>query len=876
MKNIVWLFSFWPAVLLGQISIDFEDNSLEMWEQHPGNRWETDSVNSLSGKYSLHHGYDNTQPGEDRLSFPTGVINVSQPVTWEFVIRHGYLPSASNRWTVFLMANLSAGKFFDHGFHAFAIGVNNGTTDDTLRVYEVKDNKVSTVLTCLFNWEKDAGTYPFCVRVEMNSGGLKVFLGRQGDELIPAGFAEKKIDIPESVRFRYFGISYAYTATKDMLLWFDDLIICTDIITDTIPPVAEKAGFISNRCVEIIFSEPPDKRFTGIKNFFIGPGHIRIDSISLDHNRVLLFVDTPLIHGQDYIVYCLNIMDEEGNELEKDSAVFHYYEALPHDVLITEIMADPLPQVTLPEYEYIELFNRSGYELSLEGWTLESGNKICGLSGNISPGSFLIITNIETSGSFAMYGDVLGIFSSFAVLANAGQTLVLKDRYGTIIDAVEYSDKWYENDHKAQGGWSLERIDINNFCEGRHNWTASISDEGGTPGRINSVAASNPDIILPFVSGVQVLSERELYLVFSESLHRSFFQGKIPFSVNSSKNSIIKIFPSEPFYNSCRMELMYPMIKGYIYELSINDGFMDCAGNKALQPCLVRFGLTENIGFTDIIITEVLYSPFQGCAEFIEIFNISEKILDISELTVGVNYHDGKDVKRELISGLRYIIFPGDYLVISKDPESLKDFYDIRFPARLFSVPYLPVLRDDGGCIELTNRSLKLIDKYCYSIKDHYPLLNTDRGVSLERMNINRKPGYESYWHSASSTAGFATPGYENSQSLQTVISDLVLSIEPRTVTPDNDGRDDFAVITYTMQEEGYTGNILIFDASGRRVKHLARNELLGFRGSFIWDGKNERGELCRTGIYLIYFDAFNLRGKKIRKKGTVLIVRTL
>lgn len=62
------------------------------------------------------------------------------------------------------------------------------------------------------------------------------------------------------------------------------------------------------------------------------------------------------------------------------------------------------------------------------------------------------------------------------------------------IDSVNYNSALYQDDDKANGGWSLELIDPNNVCGDANNWTASVDSKGGTPGKRNSVVASKPDV----------------------------------------------------------------------------------------------------------------------------------------------------------------------------------------------------------------------------------------------------------------------------------------------------------------------------------------------------------------------------------------------
>ena len=282
------------------------------------------------------------------------------------------------------------------------------------------------------------------------------------------------------------------------------------------------------------------------------------------------------------------------------------YQAKQGDIIINEVMADPTPVVFLPEYEYLELFNRSDNRLSLDGWELLVGAKTYVLSGSIDPDSYLIITFTGAKSMFARYGDVLGLFTAVAALTNTGQTLILKDSHGEIIDAVQYTDKWYGDNFKAQGGWSLERIDPANICAGKENWAASVSHSGGTPGRENSVKSSNPDTQPPFVSGIQIISGYEINLSFSEPVERSFFSEETPFSLINSSNSITTVYPSSPFYNSCRLTFRDSIRDGMVYEMVIGERFADCSGNKPDQPSVVKFGKPVLSNFTDIILTELL------------------------------------------------------------------------------------------------------------------------------------------------------------------------------------------------------------------------------------------------------------------------------
>ncbi len=102
------------------------------------------------------------------------------------------------------------------------------------------------------------------------------------------------------------------------------------------------------------------------------------------------------------------------------------------------------------------------------------------------PNEYMLLTSTTNAPKFS---KALGV-TSFPSLGNLGDRIVLRDPGGTAIDSVAYSLSWYHSSEKADGGWSLELIDVNNPCGEGDNWTASEDIDGGTPGEINSVLAN--------------------------------------------------------------------------------------------------------------------------------------------------------------------------------------------------------------------------------------------------------------------------------------------------------------------------------------------------------------------------------------------------
>ena len=61
------------------------------------------------------------------------------------------------------------------------------------------------------------------------------------------------------------------------------------------------------------------------------------------------------------------VKDLSGNAISNGTANFSFYTPKQYDIVIDEIMADPTPQVALPNNEWIELKNTTAFPINLSG-----------------------------------------------------------------------------------------------------------------------------------------------------------------------------------------------------------------------------------------------------------------------------------------------------------------------------------------------------------------------------------------------------------------------------------------------------------------------------------------------------------------------------
>lgn len=135
-------------------------------------------------------------------------------------------------------------------------------------------------------------------------------------------------------------------------------------------------------------------------------------------------------------------------------------------VLINEVMADPVANG-----EWVEVLNPSGAPVELAGWSLVDASGRAGAVPNvvIDPGGFLVLSEQSGTGRFPV--------SPWPSLNNGGDTILLKDATGNVVDEMSYA--------AAPAGRSLERIDADAATGDPANWLENALDPGGTPGRPN-------------------------------------------------------------------------------------------------------------------------------------------------------------------------------------------------------------------------------------------------------------------------------------------------------------------------------------------------------------------------------------------------------
>lgn len=554
------------------------------------------------------------------------------------------------------------------------------------------------------------------------------------------------------------------------------------------------------------------------------------------------------------------------------SSIIQAQQAQRFNIIIDEIFADPSPQVGLPNAEFVELRNTSSTPYNLEGWLLKDNSSSAVLPNFIlQPDSVVIICSNSAAAAYSAFGTTLGV-SNFPGLDNDGEIVSLISAENNVIHAVGYSNDWFLNELKKDGGWSLEMIDPNNPCSGASNWAASKDLSGGTPGKTNSVNGTNADMSSPEVVRAFATDSATLQIIFNESLggNNNLLPSNFIISDGIS-NPVTANFASELF-DVIEIKLAQPLQNGKVYAISLNN-ISDCAGNAISQSSSVTVGLSGIADSLDIVINEILFDPKIGGEDYVELYNRSLAIINLKELYIANRNSSGVISNIKQLSAEDKLFFPGEFLVITESPSAIQQQYFTPDPKTFLQINSMPSFPNDKGDVIILNKQGNVIDEVMYSDKWHFQLLTDVEGISLERIDYNG-PSTQTNFHSASSTAGYGTPGYKNSPLQSTSAGAGVITLTPKVFSPDNDGFDDVATLNYKFAQTGNVATVTIFDAGGRPVRYLERNSLTGTEGFFRWDGLNDKHQQLPQGIYIFYIEVFNTSGNKQQFKQTIVLAR--
>ena len=812
---LVWCLAARWVSLDAQVLDDFADGDLSMDPPWYG---DTADFEVVSERLWL-----NALPQTD-TSWISTLIPPPDSAEWKASLRLDFNPSGSNYLRWYLLATEPDLTAAQEGYFV-QVG---GSSSDRVSFCHFASGSESVL------WESnvdavDLDTVSLRLRVEYFEGNWKLerFVNN-GWSLW--GSASDTLNRP----FQNTGIWCRYTSTRSDRFSFDDFIFDYHLWEDTLDPFVESYQLSGSNSLTIEFSEVVNADNIRLRAL---PSSSWFDAHP-DRETGELFIfnlDQPILDGIAYRVELMEWSDLSGRTLDTNWIIVYHRPRL-RDILITEIMPDPSPPVELPNQEYIEIFNRTTREIELERLELWVNDKVVNLAaGQIKPGSFLVLKDIPR-------------------LPNSGAKVMLKERSGRLIDAVDYSIDDHTISAKEEGGWSLVLADTARSCYGDRVWVSSEDPRGGSPAEWD-VSAELPQPRNRWLQYGWYGDTVELRWL--HPLDSVYWHFNMPRVVGGALELAAGI--EHPF------DVEYWRFSGVVPNKGVEvywpNGVRDCRGRHSFPDTLRVFPVTTPDS-GDIRVSEILFEPSEDRPEWIEVLNVSGHAIDMSDLQLGTY-----DLKFGVVDDIRKpfqrptVLSPGERIVCTRDPEQLWENYTDLDSFMVWPTQEWLALSNDSLVVGVFTSGFELIEVFQYSITDHLPYLWTTKDVSLERVNMDSSGLEGSSWHSGPTALEGATPTRPNAQFNGASLTQGFTY--PEIITPNGDGLNDLTTLSWSFPKRGWRARVFVVDMNGRLVYEHPAAGSTPEKMNWTWSGQRYSGTLCLPGIYLWVLELTSPSGRE-------------
>jgi hypothetical protein len=840
------------SMVAAQVTDDFSDGDLSA---NPP--WSGDLANFIVNDDAQ---LQLSAPAVAEQSYLVTESDIINEAEWNFYVRLAFNPSSNNYLDIYLVSDAQNLKDALNGYF-----VRIGNTQDEVSLYKQRGDKSSAV-KIIDGMDDRVDRNNVEIRVKVTKGLTNEWHLSVDADLSGNYLAEGSVVDAEHVSSTYFGLLCNYTSSRSKKIYFDDLSITGSAFSDPDPPEVDSVLVLSDSVLQIAFNErlEPTSAMANEHYFINHDIGYPAEVVMPTDTTVRLIFDQKFQDRLPYEVSIDGVQDLYGNVLSGVAESFVYY--APYviqfgDLIVSEIMADPSPEVDLPAYEFLEIFNRHTERLDVEGFFLEVGNDLVALPEfTIDSSDYLILCPGAAVEQFASFGKVLHV-PNWPTLNNRGERVTLYDGGNGLIFSAHYDDSWYRSIEKDDGGWSLEMLDTGFPCKGSENWSASTDPAGGTPGRENAARQALTDLQPPdIVSAFAIDAQRVLVQLTEPLTPEPLDTDQISTSPVNRASSVQVIYPER---QQIEIEFIENIVANTTYSLTISS-LEDCPGNIR-DEAGASFVLPDGADSLDIIINEVLFNPWHGGVDFVEVYNQSEKYIDLKGWALS-------NTDTSLVAVQHYILAPGQFLAITEDYDVLSNQYPGIDRASVLEVARLTPLNNDAGDVRLMDMDEKTVDFFQYSEDYHSTFIRDPEGVSLERVSFDAPSNSPDNWQSAAETAGFATPGQMNSQHVRLSASYDAITVEPKVFDPGMGGSGNFVLITCRFNQPGNMANIRIVDAYGRSVKEIASHQSISTEEQFKWEGDSDSGYEVRMGYYIVYAEIYDAMGaRRVYRKKVVV-----
>ncbi len=535
--------------------------------------------------------------------------------------------------------------------------------------------------------------------------------------------------------------------------------------------------------------------------------------------------------------------------------------AMAQNIVINELFARA--DDTTPEW--IELFNTEKRARNLTGLLVADNSSKKGIPDFRIDAESYIVLCVDSSLMRLRYDlpehiDLLEV--KLPSLNNGGDELRLFNSKGERLDSVSYTST------QVLAAVSLERREAGLDGFSTDNWAFSVHPDGATPGRRNSTTPVDIDLVCSSV----VSQEKHVVL-------KCLNAGKTDLE-NISVRVDIQNDGRTAFTADSSLTLLAASDSArFVFNHSLStSGWYSCVatasaeGDERPGNDSITSTLYMDAGRDNILISEIMFRPLPGQAEYVELHNAGNDSTDIRSWRL---IHSAKGgVADSLVFAIPsyceqgVCIAPEGVLAVCWNTALFAQFPGLNECRNALFVDQAFNLRSGGGTLMLANPNGRIVDSLCFSPNLHLVPLSAQQGRSLERDIRSGTPQFERDWTTSADERG-GSAGESNRTS--DIPARASIEIQPNPLLLGESPA--ITHISYRVPFSHSFVRVQIFDSEGRQVATLLDAQFSAAHGSAEWDGRDDRGAQVNPGVYIVQVEAAAYTAGEVHCEADLLLV---
>jgi len=510
------------------------------------------------------------------------------------------------------------------------------------------------------------------------------------------------------------------TTTYWFDLYFDTLSI------DTVPPIALNAWLVNPSTVKVSFNEALSDTSAVNPIHYQGLGSINSIVLSPTKDTTTLSLAMPIPNGTLDTLFVSGIYDQALVQMTNTYSFVLYYDTLPAQIVITEIMYNP-PESGIDSLEFIEFYNNGPQTVNMKGFNLRYGTTNYTFPNDLylASGGFLLVAPKANNASH-FYGKPF-YQGPTGGISNSGTTIKLYDAHGNFVDSVKFTSTSPWPTQANGQGYSLSLCNPNVDNNNPANWGLGTRPFGiingytvyADPGELCSMVDTTPPI--PINAWAQNLST--VKVAYNEPVDPTTATDASNYTGLGTINNITLNAAKD----TATVSLAAPLQNATMYTLTINH-IKDLNNNQMTHPAVFTIYLDTNNTVPAIVITEIMYNPPESgtdSLEFIEFYNNGGGIVNLRNFVIryGATSHT---ISQD------YFLQPGQFFLYAPNAAAASHFYGMTFYQGATTG-----ISNSGTTIKIFDAQGNLLDSVKYLPSSPWPIQANGGGYSLSLCNPN-------------------------------------------------------------------------------------------------------------------------------------------